>query len=72
MLTLELRMEVNASHPRDEVRIDGNPPLDLVLDGGVGGDRATTAILVNLIPSVLRAEPGLRTVLDLVVPRILS
>jgi 4-hydroxy-tetrahydrodipicolinate reductase len=36
--------------------------------GGVHGDVATAAIVVNSIPRVLRAAPGLRTMRDLPIP----
>lgn len=71
-LSLELRMEAGASDPRDEVRIDGEPSLHMVIPGGVQGDQATAAILVNSIPLVLQAKPGLRTALDLGIPRFIS
>ncbi len=65
VLTLELKMYVGAKEPRDAVRIDGEPPLELVLPGGVHGDVATAAIVVNCVPRVLQAAPGLLTMKDL-------
>ena len=35
------------------------------VDGGIG----TIAMIVNMIPHVINARPGLRTMLDLPVPR---
>lgn len=70
ILTLELQMAAGADDPKDEIRIEGEPPLHLVIPGGIRGDQATAALLVNSIPLVLEAEPGLRSVLDLRLPRL--
>jgi 4-hydroxy-tetrahydrodipicolinate reductase len=59
VLTLELRMYVGAPDPQDTVEIDGDPPVRMRIDGGLHGDIATAAIVVNAIPSVIRAAPGL-------------
>jgi 4-hydroxy-tetrahydrodipicolinate reductase len=67
-LTLELQMHVGAKKPHDSVEIVGNPPLSMRIDGGIFGDTATIAALVNAIPKIIKASPGLRTMLDLPVP----
>jgi 2,4-diaminopentanoate dehydrogenase len=69
VLTLDLRMYVGAGDPHDAVFVDGVPPVDLVIRGGLFGDTATVAALVNAIPLVMSAAPGLRTMADLPVPR---
>lgn len=69
VLSLDLRMFVGAEDPRDSVRVEGNPPIDLVVRDGIFGDTATVAALVNAIPLVAGARPGLKTVVDLPVPR---
>ena len=38
------------------------------LDGGIFGDTAPIGALVNPIPKIINARPGLRTMLDLPVP----
>src|SRR5438067_111524 len=63
-LVFDLKMLLEADEPGDEVRIVGDPPLHLRLLG-VHGDVATAAIVVNAIPRVLAAPPGLRTMLDI-------
>jgi hypothetical protein len=67
-LKLELQMYVGAKQPHDSVEIAGNPPLSMRIDGGIFGDTATIAALVNSIPKIMKAPPGLRTMLDLPVP----
>lgn len=67
-LTLDLKMYLDAPDPHDACQIVGDPPLDLVLRGGVAGDAATVAALVNTAPRLLQAAPGLRLMTDLAVP----
>lgn len=64
LLTLDLKMFVGAEDPRDAVMVDGDPPMDLVVKGGIFGDTATVATLINGIPQVFDAAPGLKTVKD--------
>ena len=68
VLTLALRMYVGAPDPHDAIQIVGTPDIKLRIEGGVAGDQATAAILVNSIPAVLEAKPGLITVKDLPSP----
>jgi hypothetical protein len=68
-LTLDLKMYLDAEDPRDAVKVYGDPPIDAVLRGGVHGDRATVAALVNAVPTVLKASPGLLLMTDIAVPR---
>ncbi len=65
LVSLDLRMYIGASNPHDAVFIDGNPPISMRIEGGVAGDQATAAILVNSIPLVVAARPGLLTVRDI-------
>ncbi len=65
LVVLDLRMYLGAQNPHDSVLIDGIPPVDMIIRGGVQGDRATPAIIVNSIPKIMVLEPGLRTMLDL-------
>ena len=69
LLSLDLKMFAGAKEPRDAVHVVGDPPVDLVVRGGIFGDTATVAVLVNAIPLVLHASPGLKTMMDLPVPR---
>jgi hypothetical protein len=70
VLTLELQMYVGAPQPRDMIEIIGEPPLRLVIDGGVPGDVATPAILVNTLPRLVECPPGLHTMRTLGLPRM--
>jgi hypothetical protein len=67
---IKLHMEAYLGAPEsyDRTRVTGNPNLDMKISGGVHGDVATTSITVNSIPKVLTAQPGLRTMRDMVLP----
>ncbi|MDX1939552.1 MAG: hypothetical protein SFU99_03325 [Saprospiraceae bacterium] len=49
----------------DEIIIKGNPNIISRISGGVNGDVATCAIVLNAIPQVLRAKSGLQTMADI-------
>lgn len=70
VLHLDLSMYVGAPDPRDEVILDSTPPVHLKFHGGIAGDQATAAILVNNLHGVVAATPGLKTVLDVAPPRV--
>lgn len=65
IIRLDLEMSVAAPDPHDRVWIDGDPPLDVTINGGTHGDRGTVGTIINAIPAVVAASPGLKTVLDL-------
>lgn len=70
VLHLDLSMYVGAPDPRDEVVLESTPPIHLKFLGGIAGDQATAAILVNNLHGIVDAPPGLRTVLDVAPPRL--
>lgn len=68
VITLHMEAYLGAPESYDAVRIVGNPPLSMKISGGVHGDVATASIVVNSIPKVIQAAPGLRTMRDMVLP----
>jgi len=63
---LELRMYVGAEDvAADKVIVHGVPDLDMTVKGGIHGDRATAAMVVNAIPRVISARPGVLTMDDI-------
>ncbi len=64
-ISLELEMYVGASDPRDTLELVGEPNIRLTVPGGTHGDIATAAVVVNCIPLLLEARPGLRTARDI-------
>ncbi len=55
VVRLELVVALDAEDPRDEVELDADPPLRLVVPGGIPGDQATAAAAVNAATAVTRA-----------------
>ena len=56
---------MGADDPGDRIVLDADPPEELVIKGGVAGDRATANVVVNAAPRVTAADAGLLTVLEL-------
>jgi hypothetical protein len=67
---IRLHMEAYLGAPEtyDAIEIDGSPRLSVRVAGGIHGDVATTSIVINSIPRVLAAAPGLHTMRDLPLP----
>jgi 2,4-diaminopentanoate dehydrogenase len=67
---IKLHMEAYLGSPDtyDSCEIEGSPSLSLKIAGGIHGDVATASIVVNSIPKVLGAAPGLHTMRDLPLP----
>jgi 4-hydroxy-tetrahydrodipicolinate reductase len=65
-VSLELRMYVGAEAvAADRVIVHGVPDVELEIKGGVHGDRATAAMVVNAIPRVVQAKAGVLTMDDI-------
>jgi 4-hydroxy-tetrahydrodipicolinate reductase len=71
LVELDLSMYVGAQNPRDEAYLTGSPNVTLRFEGGIPGDQATAAILVNTLAQVAASTPGLKTILDVAPPRLL-
>lgn len=60
-LRLELRMAMGEPSPCDEVEMEAEPSLRLVIPGGVAGDEATAAVMVNTATWVAALPPGVHS-----------
>ncbi|MCD6167627.1 dihydrodipicolinate reductase [bacterium] len=69
VIALDLRMYVGAQNPHDAITIEGDPPVHLIIKDDIFGDLAAVAMLINFAPIVIAAEPGLKTMADLPIPR---
>src|SRR5215471_6192342 len=68
VIRLYMEAYLGAPEPLDAIEIDGSPRLSLRIPGGLHGDTATASLVVNSIPKVIEAEPGLHTMRDLPLP----
>ena len=76
-------MKVHMDHPQqiepeqvgvqtgDYVIIKGTPNVNLVNSPEIEGGLGTIAMCVNMIPQIINADPGLKTMIDLPLPRAL-
>jgi 4-hydroxy-tetrahydrodipicolinate reductase len=69
-LVFEAAVGIEKSH--DSIYITGNPTFSSTIDGGINGDIATSAIIVNAIRAIRNASPGLKTMLDIQAPAYFS
>lgn len=63
-IRMEFRAYLGAPESHDSVHITGLPDLEATVKPGIQGDIATAAMCVNALPRVVRAAPGLLTMLD--------
>ena len=65
VIVFDLRMYLGAKDQHDSVLIDGIPPIDMIIKGGIQGDQATAGIVANAVNTITRAPPGLRLMTEL-------
>jgi 4-hydroxy-tetrahydrodipicolinate reductase len=68
VIRLHLEAYLGAPESYDSVDIDGSPRIAQKIAGGIHGDIATASIVVNSIPHVIAAPPGLHTMRSLPLP----
>lgn len=56
-------------HTGDYITIKGTPEVNMCIKPEVQGGLGTIAMCVNMIPHIINAAPGLKTMIDLPVPR---
>jgi len=68
VITLDFQAYIGAEEEYDAISIDGVPSIHQKISPCVHGDLATVAVIVNSIPKIVNAPPGLATMKDLPVP----
>jgi hypothetical protein len=68
VIELEFVSHARVEEEYDSIEIDGKPNVRLKIEGGVHGDIGTTAMIINSIPKVINASPGLHTMNRLPIP----
>ena len=52
----------------DYIKIHGDPGVDMAIQPEIPGGKGTMAVTVNMIPQIVKADPGLKSMADLPVP----
>jgi 4-hydroxy-tetrahydrodipicolinate reductase len=65
LITMDFKAYIGCPEEYDSVDINGVPPIHEKISPCVHGDHGTIAITANMIPHVVNAEPGFKTMLDL-------
>jgi hypothetical protein len=63
-IELEMGEYVGPPEPPDEIRITGEPALEMTIPGGIGGDTAIPAVGLHSACRVLAGQPGLTSTID--------
>jgi 4-hydroxy-tetrahydrodipicolinate reductase len=71
-IVLEFFAHADVKDEYDAVSIEGVPNINQKIIGGIHGDTGTVAVMLNMIPKVLNASPGLVTMIDLPLPSVLN
>lgn len=69
LINLDLEISAGAEDPHDAVAIYGVPDMKVKVLNGTSGDLATASSLVNAIPQVISAQPGLAAMGSQVFPK---
>ncbi len=59
-ITYHLEIAAHSDNARDEIHVQGTPPINVVIPGGCSGDEATVSGAMSAVPFALFARPGLR------------
>lgn len=65
----QIEPEMEGTHTGDYIVLKGTPEVNMAIQPEVDGGIGTIAMCVNMIPHVINASPGLKTMIDLPVPR---
>jgi len=68
VIALDFQAYMGAEEEYDSITIEGVPSLHMKIAPCVHGDLGTVAMIVNSIPKVVNAQPGLVTMKDLPIP----
>jgi hypothetical protein len=65
----QIEPEMEGTYTGDYITIKGTPEVNMSIKPEVDGGLGTIAMCVNMIPHVINADAGLKTMIDLPVPR---
>ncbi len=65
----QIEPELEGTHTGDYIILKGTPEINMAISPEIDGGIGTIAVCVNMIPHILNSRPGLKTMIDLPVPR---
>jgi len=65
----QIEPEMEGTQTGDYINLEGIPNIHMAITPEIQGGIGTIAMCVNMIPHVINAKPGLKTMIDLPVPR---
>jgi 4-hydroxy-tetrahydrodipicolinate reductase len=65
----QIEPEAEGTDTGDYIKIQGTPEINMSITPEIDGGIGTIAMCVNMIPHVINSKPGLKTMIDLPVPR---
>lgn len=65
----QIEPEMEGTQTGDHIHLEGTPNIHMSITPEIDGGIGTIAMCVNMIPHVINAKPGLKTMIDLPVPR---
>lgn len=65
----QVEPQLEGGETGDYITIKGNPNINMAITPEVPGGIGTIAMTVNMIPNVINSRPGLKTMIDLPIPR---
>ena len=65
----QIEPEMEGVHTGDYITLKGSPEINMSINPEVDGGIGTIAMCINMIPHVINSKAGLKTMLDLPVPR---
>ncbi len=68
----QIEPELEGTNTGDYITIEGDPEIKLQVKPEIPGGIGTAALCVNMVPQVILSAPGLKTMLDLPVPRAIG
>jgi 2,4-diaminopentanoate dehydrogenase len=67
----QIEPQLGGTNTGDYITLKGTPEINLAITPEVDGGIGTIAMCVNTIPHIINARPGLKTMIDIPVPRVI-
>jgi 4-hydroxy-tetrahydrodipicolinate reductase len=65
----QIEPQLGGTGTGDYITLTGTPNINMAITPEIDGGIGTIAMVINMIPQVINARPGLKTMIDLPVPR---